>query len=108
MTPERFAELLRLYGDYWATRGKDPDTWGLFSLLKLTHKSAGQIVMLTQFCNPDGTCRDLSVLNDFLARFQVCAPVPARARPPGYGPAHRQGVGSCSAPSRTPSSSTTG
>ncbi|AKZ24954.1 FAD-dependent oxidoreductase [Ralstonia pseudosolanacearum] len=100
MTPERFAELLRLYGDYWATRGKDPDTWGLFSLLKLTHKSAGQIVMLTQFCNPDGTCRDLSVLNDFLARFQVCAPVPARARPPGYGPAHRQGVGQllCSKP----------
>ncbi len=81
---------------------------GLFSLLKLTHKSAGQIVMLTQFCNPDGTCRDLSVLNDFLARFQVCAPVPARARPPGYGPRTGRAWGSCSAPSRTPSSSTTG
>ncbi len=100
MTPERFAELLRLYGDYWEARGKYPDTWGMFSLLKLTHRSAGQIVMLTQFCNPDGTCRDLAVLNDFLARFQACAPVPVKGRPPGYGSAHRQGVGQvlCSKP----------
>ncbi|CCF95889.1 hypothetical protein RSK60_120012 [Ralstonia solanacearum K60] len=81
MTPERFAKLLRLYGEYWETRGKNPDTWGMFSLLKLTHRSAGQIVMLTQFCNPDGTCRDLSVLNDFLARFRACAPVPLKGRP---------------------------
>ena len=89
MTPQRFAELLRIYGEYWETRGKDPDTWGMFSLLKLTHKSSGQIVLLTQFCNPDGTCRDLSVLNDFLSRFQACAPTPVKGRPPGYGPAHK-------------------
>ena len=100
MTPQRFAELLRIYGEYWETRGKDPDTWGMFSLLKLTHKSAGQIVLLTQFCNPDGTCRDLSVLNDFLERFQACAPTPVKGHPPGYGPAHKPGTGQllCSKP----------
>ncbi|RTQ34988.1 FAD-binding oxidoreductase [Variovorax gossypii] len=100
MTPERFTALLTTYGDYWATRGKSPDTWGMFSLLKLTHRSAGQIVMLTQFCNPDGTCNDLTVLNDFLDRFRACAPVPAKGRAPGVGPAPQRDAGQllCSKP----------
>jgi FAD/FMN-containing dehydrogenase len=27
MTPERFTRILTAFGDYWETRGKDPDTW---------------------------------------------------------------------------------
>jgi hypothetical protein len=100
MTPERFTALLTTYGEYWATRGKSPDTWGMFSLLKLTHRSSGQIVMLTQFCNPDGTCNDLTVLNEFLDRFRACAPVPLKGRPPGVGPAPQRDAGQllCSKP----------
>ena len=29
-----------------------------------------------QFCNPDGTCSDLSVVNEFLDRFDRCKPIP--------------------------------
>jgi FAD/FMN-containing dehydrogenase len=100
MTERKFAALLSIYGDYWETRGTLPDTWGMFSLLKLTHRSAGQIVMIVQFCNPDGTCRDLSVLNDFLVRFHDCTPVPAQGPAPGYGPATAREAGEllCSRP----------
>ena len=91
MNEARFSALLRAYGEYWETRGTEPDTWGLFSLLSLNHRSAGQIVLLSQFCNPDGTCRDLTVLSDFLERFQACAPVPIAAAPPGDGTAHQSG-----------------
>nr|WP_246173962.1 BBE domain-containing protein [Paraburkholderia hayleyella] len=87
MTPDKFARLLSIYGDYWEKYDQVRDTWGMFSLLNLTHRSAGQIVMTTQFGNPDGTCRDLSVLNDFLDRFHVCGPVPLKGSVPGVGPA---------------------
>jgi hypothetical protein len=30
--------------------------------------------MSVQFCNPDGTCKDLSVLTEYLDRFQDCKP----------------------------------
>jgi FAD/FMN-containing dehydrogenase len=75
MTEERFETVLKTYGNYWETRGKDPDTWGMFTLLGLTHRSAGHLGISIQFCNPDGTCKDLKVLNEFLALFQPCRPV---------------------------------
>ncbi len=77
MTEERFVRFLTTYGEYWATRGTQPDTWGLFAILVLSHVSARTFGMTVQFCNPDGTCRDLSVLHDFLDRFLPCKPVPA-------------------------------
>ena len=91
MTDARFAALLGAYGDYWETRGTQPDTWGLFSMLKLTHRSANQIVLVSQFCDADGTCRDLTVLNEFLERFRPCGPVAIKGPVPGYGPAQREG-----------------
>lgn len=98
MTPRRFAQLLDIYGSYWETRGRAADTWGMFSLLKLTHQAAGQIVMIVQFCNPDGTCRDLTVLQDFLDRFRACAPVAARATTPGLPRPRMGGDLLCSEP----------
>src|SRR5260370_1367993 len=74
MTPERFEAILTTYGNYWETRGKDPDTWGMFGFLGLSHRSSGHIGLSVQFCNPDGTCRDLSVLNEFLDLFEHCKP----------------------------------
>lgn len=74
MTEDRFVTILMTFGEYWETRGKDPDTWGLFSIMALSHQSNGSFGLSLQFCNPDGTCRDLSVVNEFLDRFQTCKP----------------------------------
>jgi hypothetical protein len=75
LTPERFAGIVSTFGNYWETRGQDKDTWGLFSLLGLTHSSSGHMGISAQFCNPDGTCRDLRVLNEFLNLFEPFNPV---------------------------------
>lgn len=74
MTEARFVQILTAFGDYWQTRGKDPDTWGLFSILQLSHVSSGRLGLSFQFCNPDGTCRDLTVVEEFLDRFEKCKP----------------------------------
>lgn len=75
MNEEKFDTILKTYGHYWETRGKDPDTWGMFTLFAITHRSAGHFGINIQFCNPDGTCKDLSVLNEFVALFQPCHPI---------------------------------
>jgi FAD/FMN-containing dehydrogenase len=75
MTEERFETILKTYGNYWETRGKDRDTWGMFTLFPLTHRTSGHFGISIQFCNPDGTCKDLKVLDEFIALFQPCKPV---------------------------------
>jgi Berberine and berberine like/FAD binding domain len=74
MTEDRFAAILRTYGNYWETRGKDPDTYGLFAILDISHASTKRFGLSLQFCNPDGTCNDLSVVNEFLNLFSSCNP----------------------------------
>jgi hypothetical protein len=76
MTEERFARILYLYSNYWETRGRDPETWGLFTILGASHRSSGHFGMSVQFFNPDGTCNDLKVLEEFFAVFDECKPVP--------------------------------
>ncbi len=70
MTEDRFIEIVTTFGHYWETRGKDPDTWGLFAAIGLTHISSGGFGVSLQFCNPDGYCRDLSVVTEFLKLFE--------------------------------------
>lgn len=95
MTEERFAGLMMTYGDYWEGRGKDPDTWGLFSLLEITPQAVGYLGIHTQFCKPDGTAEDPAVLSEFLDCFAPFQPMltPPRA-PAGMATnpaaAHRQ------------------
>ena len=74
MTEDTFVNIVLAFGDYWATRGREPDTWGLFAGLGLTHISAGRFNISLQFCNPDGRCDDLKVLEEFLDRFQAIQP----------------------------------
>ncbi|MEO6909357.1 MAG: BBE domain-containing protein [Edaphobacter sp.] len=74
MTEEKFAKIMSTFGNYFATRGKDPDTWGLFGVMELNHKTSGRLGISVQFCNPDGTCKDLRVLNEFLDLFGTCDP----------------------------------
>ena len=76
MTEARFVEILLTFGDFWETRGKDKDTWGLFGVLSLSPSSAGRFDLSLQFCNPDGSCRDLTVVNEFLDRFKNCDALP--------------------------------
>jgi FAD/FMN-containing dehydrogenase len=75
MTEERFARILYLFGNYWETRGKDPETWGLFSIFNLSHRSSGHLGMSVTFTNPDGTVNDTRVVDEFLAMFDECKPV---------------------------------
>jgi hypothetical protein len=88
MTPERFEAILTTYSHYFETRGKDPDTWGLFTGLGLTHRGTGGggIGISAQFCTPDGGCDDLRVLNEFLDLFTPCEPVQGNPAIPA-GPA---------------------
>jgi hypothetical protein len=81
MTPERFEAILTTYGHYHETRGKDPDTWGMFTFLGLPHRSSGRVSISAQFCNLDGTCDDLRVLNEFIDLFKPCKPVAAEPQP---------------------------
>lgn len=77
MTPERFETILTTYGHYLETRGKDPDTWGMFTFLGLSHRQSGRIGISAQFCNPDGTCNDLGPLKEFVEIFKPCKPLAA-------------------------------
>ncbi len=83
MTEERFTAILQTYGNYWETRGKDPDTYGLFAILDVAHSSSKHMGLSLQFCTPDGTCNDLSVVNEFLDRFSPCNP--SAGAPPTAG-----------------------
>ncbi len=83
MTEERFVAILKTYGNYWETRGKDPDTYGLFSILDIAHSSTKRLGISLQFCNPDGTCSDLGVVNEFLGLFSSCNPSPGAPTPAG-------------------------
>ncbi|MEO6911711.1 MAG: BBE domain-containing protein [Edaphobacter sp.] len=74
MTQEKFEKILSTYGHYHETRGKDPETWGLFTIIVLTHKARGRFNINLQFCNPDGTCKDTKVLDEFLELFSTCNP----------------------------------
>jgi hypothetical protein len=81
MTEDRFVAILTTYGNYWETRGKDPDTYGLFSIMDISHASTKRFGLSLQFCNPDGTCKDLSVVNEFLDLFSHCNPSPGAPAP---------------------------
>ena len=88
MTPERLHRIIYLHSDYFDTRGRDPDTWGLFTIMNL---SAGDVAtgrqpsvgMSVMFTNPDGTVQDTKVLDEFFAVFDECNPVSALAHHPG-------------------------
>ncbi len=82
-TETRFVDIVMRFGEYWQTRGRDEDTWGLFAILDLVHSAAGRFGLSLQFCNTDGTCRDLSIVNEFLDRFQDCDPLPEHISVPG-------------------------
>ena len=50
MTEEKFAKIFEAFGNYFATRGQEPDTWGLFAVIEANHKASGFMRVSTQFC----------------------------------------------------------
>jgi len=84
---ERFVHIMKTFGDYWEKRGQKPDTWGLFSVMNLSHQSHEGFGISAQFCNPDGTCRNLSVLNEYLDLFVPCGGVTTQSGPVGISSA---------------------
>lgn len=89
MTQERFTKIFQTYGNFWETRGHDPDTWGLFGIIGLSHAASGGFNINAQFCNPDGTCKDLKVLNEFLDLFESCDPASVEVNTPHPAMAER-------------------
>ncbi len=75
MSESRFTQVVTAYGDYWEGRGKDPDTWGLFTLMDVTPAKRGHFGVYIQYCQPDGTAKDLSVLEEFIGRFDQFQPM---------------------------------
>jgi FAD/FMN-containing dehydrogenase len=98
MSEDQFVSLLTTYGDYWATRGRDRDTWGLFTLLGVgPRRSRGWLGMHMQFCQPDGKVDDVSVLREFLARFDKFDPTLITSRREDVAPVPGQAVRPASA-----------
>jgi hypothetical protein len=72
MTEEKFIEIAQTYGNYFATRGKEPDTWPMFTMMGLTHRVPnGRINVGATWHDMDGT-GDLSIPSEFLDRFLKC------------------------------------
>lgn len=90
MTLERFTRILYLFSNYWDTRGRDKDTWGLFSIFNLSHSSSGHLSMSVNFTNPDGTVKDTSVVEEFLAVFDECKPVAEISKHPAMALHHAE------------------
>jgi FAD/FMN-containing dehydrogenase len=91
MSQEKFGRIFNTFGGYFATRGQDPETWGLFSIIEANHQARGYMRISVQFCNPDGTCKNTKVLDEFLALFDACkpsaeSPAPAVPAVQGFGP----------------------
>ncbi len=73
----KFTRLLTLFGTYFATRGTEPDTWGLFAVMTMgarTSRDEARVGVHIQFCTPAGDTSDLSVLHEFCAYFHELDP----------------------------------
>lgn len=91
MTEEKFIHIAQTYGEYFETRGQEPDTWGMFTFLGLTHRAPfGRVGVSATMHDMKGK-HDLSIPTEFLDRFLKCgdaeslpnAPVNTHSQPQG-------------------------
>ena len=84
---ERFRAFLKTYGDFMKNADADPETYGLFTLFKLTHISAGNIVLVIQYTDRNGKLDNIQPLLDLVAAMDsVAEGAPHTAYVPGTGP----------------------
>jgi len=75
MTPDRLHKLLSVYGNYFHTRGRDADTWGLSAVLTIGPRRPNNAVNIAvQYCAPKGNAEDLTIVEEFLERFSELDP----------------------------------
>ncbi len=72
MTEEKFVRIAQIYGDYFEQRGQQPDTWGLFAFLRLTHRSPGSSVSVSAIMHDMNGKTGTSIPDEFLDRFVQC------------------------------------
>lgn len=83
MTEDRFVRFLTAFGKYWETRGQDPDTWGMFAVISISHAVNRSFRMSVQFLNSDGSCNDLTLLEEYLNQFSGCGGVATTTKAAG-------------------------
>src|SRR5215469_12887468 len=49
VTEDRFVQFLTSFGRYWEPRGQDPDTWGMFAVISVSHAVHPTFGMTVQF-----------------------------------------------------------
>lgn len=64
---EKFLVFLNRYAQYYDESNKNPETYGLFSMLKLTTYQTGKIALTVQYCDKDGKVADLTPFKHFLS-----------------------------------------
>ena len=63
---EKFRAFVKAYGDFMKTSDTDPETYGLFTLFKLTHISAGNIGLVIQYTDRNGKLDNIQPLLDLV------------------------------------------
>ena len=100
MTEDKFIHIAQTYGEYFETRGKDPDTWPMFTFMGLTHQGPnGRIGVSATWHDMDGK-NDLSVPTEFLDRFLKCGDAASLDKAPVN--AHHADTTSGRAPEQSP------
>lgn len=77
MTEHKFVNIMLTYGRYLEESDRNRETWGLFTGLYLRNKDSGRVHLSSQYTVATGAVTDLSVVYDFLDRFQHCQPAAA-------------------------------
>lgn len=82
MTEEKFIQIAQTYGHYHETRGQQEDTWPMFTMMGLTHRTPnGRIGISATWHDMDGT-NNLSVPTEFLDLFLKCGDPVQDVAPP--------------------------
>src|SRR5579863_8970303 len=85
-TSSKLLDFLNIYAQYFKNNDANKATWGLFSLLKLTHVTAKTIGLVIQYCDRNGTLEDMQPLDDFVNQFAKYQPQLLDVYLPGIGP----------------------
>lgn len=67
---DKFLAFLNSYAQYYKDNSGNSDTYGLFSMLKLTTYQTGKIALTVQYCDKNGSVEDTKPLDDFLNKLE--------------------------------------
>lgn len=83
----KFKRFLLAYSNFMKQADGDPETYGLFTLFKLTHISAGNIGLVVQYTDRNGRLDNTQPLLDLMSALEsVAEGAPHASYMPGTGP----------------------